>query len=242
MNGVVIVSLFLGNAIFASEPECSRFHYEEKTLEKMIKLEILVQKMKTDVEKTEKLVFDTLQDMKKEREQTKHDWETEKEAMKKELKEMKETNRKQIGQYAKEVENFKESVSLSTITFAAELDQPNAKFVSGQIFIYKKTILNEGNGYDNTNGIFTAPVKGTYFFTVQFCTPSGDAVGFAIMSDNAEIKRGYMYDGKRNCCHSSDAFAVLSKGGRVWIKCTAPVIPVHSGNYWNTFSGALIHK
>ncbi|XP_045198943.2 heavy metal-binding protein HIP-like [Mercenaria mercenaria] len=242
MNGIVIVSLFLGNVIFASEPECSRFHYEEKTLEKMIKLEILVQKMKSDVETTEKLVFDTLQDLTKEREQIKHDWENEKEAMKNELKEMKEDNREQMVQYAKEVENIKESASSTAFAFAAELSQSNVQFISGQTFIYKRTILNEGNGYDKTSGIFTAPVKGTYLFTVQFCTPRSDGVGYAIMSDNEEIKRGYIYDSDASSCHSSDAFAVLSKGGRVWIKCTANVVPLHGGNYWNTFSGALIHK
>ena len=37
----------------SSEPECSRFHYEEKTLEKIIKTEFVVDKLKSELKESD---------------------------------------------------------------------------------------------------------------------------------------------------------------------------------------------
>jgi hypothetical protein len=46
--------------LLSAEPSCSKFHYEEQTLRKMIMVEILVDKLKADIEETKENVHDTL--------------------------------------------------------------------------------------------------------------------------------------------------------------------------------------
>ena len=48
--GIVLFVLSVVALGESSEPQCSRFHYEEKTLEKMIKTEIYVDKIKADTD------------------------------------------------------------------------------------------------------------------------------------------------------------------------------------------------
>jgi 2-oxoglutarate dehydrogenase complex dehydrogenase (E1) component-like enzyme len=49
----------------ASEPACSKFSYEEKLLEKMIRTEIKVETMQKEIKKTKESVFNTLVDIEK---------------------------------------------------------------------------------------------------------------------------------------------------------------------------------
>ncbi|XP_053388698.1 uncharacterized protein LOC123547813 [Mercenaria mercenaria] len=50
-----------------SEPHCSKFHYEEKLLEKMIRLEISVEAMKKETEESRNQVTTTLGNLQTER-------------------------------------------------------------------------------------------------------------------------------------------------------------------------------
>jgi hypothetical protein len=47
-------------ALLSAEQSCSKYHYEEQTLRKMITVEILVDKLKADVDETKGNLHDTL--------------------------------------------------------------------------------------------------------------------------------------------------------------------------------------
>lgn len=49
--------------LVGSEPVCSQYHYEEKTLEKMIRQELIVEKMKSEIEDMKHQVLEGLEDM-----------------------------------------------------------------------------------------------------------------------------------------------------------------------------------
>jgi hypothetical protein len=102
-------------------------------------------------------------------------------------------------------------------------------------------MLNEGNGYNNSTGIFTAPAAGVYLFTIQLCADSLNNPYYNIMAENKEIKRGFFYDSTSRSCHTADGLTVLKEGHRVWIKMQYSKKLIESTNYWNTFSGVLIH-
>jgi hypothetical protein len=102
-------------------------------------------------------------------------------------------------------------------------------------------MLNEGNGFNNSTGIFTAPAAGVYLFTIQLCTLSGQDIYYDIMTENKEIKRGFFYDSASNNCHTADGLTVLKEGHRVWIKINYSKKLQEGSAYWNTFSGVLIH-
>lgn len=61
---IVLLVLFLQEQVHC-EPHCSKFHYEEKTLEKIIRLEILVDKLRAEIDDTSKRTSDMLGDLQK---------------------------------------------------------------------------------------------------------------------------------------------------------------------------------
>ncbi|KAL4233700.1 hypothetical protein ACF0H5_008380 [Mactra antiquata] len=56
------------------------------------------------------------------------------------------------------------------IAFTAYLTATNSNMVPGQAIKFDQVILNDGQGYNQYTGAFTAPVTGTYLFTFYFDT------------------------------------------------------------------------
>ncbi|XP_045200343.2 uncharacterized protein LOC123554329 [Mercenaria mercenaria] len=223
----------------ASEPQCSRFHYEEQTLLKMLKLEMFVQKMKDELESTQQKVLDKLQDLDRDKTQFKLELEADMGNIKTEFNEMKEKNEADMTEYAEEVEKIKESAISSPVVFQAK-DVTDTSPGKDHTLVFKTTMLNKGNGYDNSTGIFTAPVSGTYLFTIQLCVPVNTSPWYNIVAENKLIQTGYFYDRKSNSCHTADGITILQAEERVWINIPYPSKLKQGSEYWNSFSGVLI--
>jgi hypothetical protein len=69
-------------AVRGQEPMCSKFHYESQTLEKMIRQEIEVEKMRAEMEETRKQVSSALSELRAERETFKREMDSMKTARK----------------------------------------------------------------------------------------------------------------------------------------------------------------
>lgn len=99
---------------FKLEQSCSKFDYEEKTLEKMIRLQIFVEQIKEDVDSTQSKVKHELNTLKKEREQFQEEiremkdaFETRKAAIEDDLMKTKNHHLDAIKQFADEVTKIK---------------------------------------------------------------------------------------------------------------------------------------
>ncbi|XP_045170493.2 coadhesin-like isoform X2 [Mercenaria mercenaria] len=113
---------------------------------------------------------------------------------------------------------------------------------SNQTIVFANTSLNEGNGYDNNTGVFTAPRDGTYLFTIQMCLYGQNYFHWAIMANDAELKKGYFGDGSYNKCYTADAVALLKAGDHVSVKSTTGSAKLlQDGDKWNTFTGVLLN-
>ncbi|XP_060584364.1 uncharacterized protein LOC132740473 isoform X2 [Ruditapes philippinarum] len=212
-----LVTLLFITAVL-SEPECSRFHYEEQTLNKMIRQEIAMEKLQADMAATQQQVLDTLAKLKRV------------------TNEMTEETNRSIRNFAADLEKLKGP----TVAFRSN-DLVDHSPSSGETLVFKTTTLNEGLGYDNKSGIFTAPVAGTYTFSVQLCVDGGKDMYYAIVADGVDIKKGWFCDEKWKTCYTTDTVAVLQKDSKVNVKCSAGSSTLRAtGNYWNTFSGVLV--
>jgi hypothetical protein len=118
------------------------------------------------------------------------------------------------------------------------------KVDNGTVFVYTTTTINEGHGYHNTSGIFTAPIGGFYSFSVQICSPTSHRGAYGIFVNGVNIKPSYYGNNGIILSHTTDAVAILKKGDRVWTQCIVRTCYLRTDGdvYWNTFSGYLIHQ
>lgn len=229
--------------MLASEPQCSPFHYQEQMIEKMIKLEILVQKMKADMDATQQRVLEMTQHLDDNVTLLKSEWDAERTVLRNDSAVLKRELEEQIKANVQEMEEIRGTVKRPSVDFHAK-DLKNTSPGNDEILVYATTLLNEGQGYDNMTGKFTAPVTGTYLFTAQFCLSGGIRayIFYAFVSQDTYIKRGVFNGSDANGCYTTDVVTVIKAGAQVWITCTRLSMTtfVQNNVYWNTFSGVLM--
>ncbi|XP_053407965.1 uncharacterized protein LOC128559667 [Mercenaria mercenaria] len=240
--------------ICVSEPHCSKFHYEEKLLEKMIRLEISVEAMKKEIEESRNQVTTTLGNLQTERNTWKETLLTMKDAsitgLDTAIQEAKTQVQEELNVLAAEKERWNKELKEcekipEVVLFSARL--PKQTPASGQTMVFTEIILNKGDAYNKENGVFTAPYTGVYTFTVQFCAYPGKLVDFAFMANDKPFKKSRIQKHGTSyfSCYSFDAMTIVNKNENVKIKiisCSSSGTILHESgsNYWNTFSGSFI--
>ena len=122
------------------------------------------------------------------------------------------------------------------IGFTAGVTSSSSTWNSGTL-VFPKVITNVGNGYNSSDGVFTAPRAGVYVFFVNVQGYSNNDVYVDIVLNGANKVRTMAqtnYD-------AGPKLAVLSlqTGDRVWIKRYAGKGYYHDGPI-TTFSGFII--
>ena len=134
-------------------------------------------------------------------------------------------------------------ISESPMVFFQSKDLPNEYLSPNQTLVFITTIINIGDGYDNTTGIFTAPVAGLYSFSAQFSFGSriDYYVSYGIVAEGKEIKNGYFSGHDDFKSINVNVITYLNKSGRVWIKSRSYGFLYQDTSFWNSFSGLIVH-
>ena len=129
------------------------------------------------------------------------------------------------------------------IGFTAVVTSSSSSWSSGTL-VFPKVITNVGNGYNPSDGVFTAPRSGVYVFFVSVQSNGSQSIYVDIVLNGATKVRTMAYDaGDNDYYEAGPNLAVLSlqTGDRVWIKHNSGQgYYTHSDGPITTFSGFLI--
>lgn len=214
------------------EPKCSKFDFEEKLLEKMVRME-----------HENKLM---MEDFMKISQQVKEDQRHVNEEVVKMKTEFGEIQRQANEDSSKQKRLIEEYLRRSSYTFST-IRLANTDPAIGDVLVFTRTQLNEGNVYDSSTGKYTAPLNGTYLFATTLCFKPAKWAFIHFMADDMLI--GAFLAGNESGtgykCSSSTVTAFLQKDMEVWLKVYGKnsETPFHnSENYNNSFAGHLIKE
>ncbi|KAL3868589.1 hypothetical protein ACJMK2_041390 [Sinanodonta woodiana] len=130
----------------------------------------------------------------------------------------------------------------SPVGFLAKLSN-HTTIHTGEVLILDKVDINEGNGYNPALGVFRAPVKGMYLFSVTAMT-RGDGLSVDISLKNGDIELARLYSGDIASGRMVGAVsvpAILSENDNIFIKARV-MRTGFFGNHYTSFSGVLLQR
>ncbi|XP_045169311.2 uncharacterized protein LOC123532038 [Mercenaria mercenaria] len=228
-----IFIIFLVQGKVSGEPHCSKFHYEEQTLGKIIRLELQMERLQSEMENTQKRTLDMLNELK-----------NFKEKLSTEFNSIKEQNRLDLENRSEDFRILKDSVSIPVIAFQSR-NPSTTNPKTGDKIVFTDTLHDSAHSYNNKTGIFTAPVAGTYLFNVHLCLATGNKyIHYAIYIESTAVTNTLLYDASERFCNSVTAIVYIRKDDKVYIKATsANGNALRETDYeWNMFSGVLLNN
>ncbi|XP_060554038.1 C1q-related factor-like [Ruditapes philippinarum] len=241
--------IFFLNYLFiyanSEEPHCSKYDFEEKVLEKMVRMEFQMERMESEMEQTVKSVDRKLNEMDEKEAKNSNTIKTTQEKLSEKMEALQNKTSEVIDTKLKELQILKDKIVTPTVAFKARLNGHTAVPV-GQVIVFPVVLFNEGEGYNSQTGKFTAAINGTYLFTIALCVLGSKYLYADIMVDGVAYTRTYIQDKDNNDCHTADTVVVLKAGQSVWVEPSlsdsGKIIQHHPSYYWNTFSGVLLNK
>ncbi|XP_045203940.2 complement C1q-like protein 3 isoform X1 [Mercenaria mercenaria] len=195
--------------------EPDKFSYESKLLDKVIRLELKVEGMEKEMKKTHANTVSVLENV-----------------------------NRVLDNKTAELKLLEERVDKPMVAFSA-YSPVDKSLDSSQILVLQTVPLNEGNGYDNVIGVFTAPVTGLYYFVVHACNYAGRGFYYDIILEHNPVARSTQYNNVNHDCNSVSAVTMVTAGQRVWVKSTSgnSSPQLYENSYRRTtFAGFLLQK
>ncbi|ROL44151.1 Complement C1q-like protein 2 [Anabarilius grahami] len=108
---------------------------------------------------------------------------------------------------------------------------------------YQDVFVNEGRAYNPTTGIFTAPVKGVYFFTITGHNRSTRAMGLRLFKNGQQMITVYNHPlSDRYDTGSNSISLTLEKGDRVYVRLRQNTWVFDNENDHTSFVGHLLYS
>ncbi|XP_036453104.1 complement C1q-like protein 3 [Colossoma macropomum] len=106
--------------------------------------------------------------------------------------------------------------------------------------IYKKVFSNYGNGYDSNTGIFTAPIKGVYFFRFYAHCHPGTKMAVSLYKNDQGQCSVFSWKPVTNGNASNSTVLTLEKGDRIYTKLWEDSWVFDDPAGYTSFSGFLL--
>ncbi|XP_052761718.1 uncharacterized protein LOC128204343 [Mya arenaria] len=258
---LLLVSVTLGSE--PSCPACSKYDYEERMLERIIRMEFAFENVLKENKAVSKTVEQDLTRIKEENERLQaviyalKDQQEQAERKLVSLMEVVERNQSStlerilstsnntLEQIIADFNNMKEQIATSMVYFHAHYPQTTTTLTTGEVIVYTTVETNKGNGYSSTTGKFTAPARGLYLFFMHTCTLPNKYSYLYLVKEKSVLIASVERDSTYYSCSSSQAFAQLDAGEAVWVQCSIGGSSrqlFENAYHWTTFGGAFIHS
>ncbi|KAL3868593.1 hypothetical protein ACJMK2_041394 [Sinanodonta woodiana] len=130
--------------------------------------------------------------------------------------------------------------ALSPVGFVAKLSA-HTTVQHDEVLKLDKVDMNEGNGYNPAFGVFRAPVKGMYMFSITaMARGDGKYLNIVLMNGDKELARLFSI-GSIRMVGAVSVPAVLDENDNIFIKAFVTSAGFY-GEYFTSFSGLLIQR
>ena len=211
---------------------CCRFDWEDKLLEKTIRSEIMMETYLKNMNNAMESIA----------------------GLKDDYKDIKVNIDNAIGEYRALIDQQNQRIDQvhvikePTIAFNVR-DAKDLSPQKNEIIQFKTILLNAGGGFDETTGIFTSPVNGTFIFSMQVSTNNAKWGVLQLVCDTIdnEILRIAHYNPDVHSTTTSGTVAhALSQGQMVWVQSlsnsgSTQTLRESVSYGTNQFSGVLVH-
>ncbi|XP_060729311.1 adiponectin-like [Tachysurus vachellii] len=128
------------------------------------------------------------------------------------------------------------------VAFSASGPANVGPYLERVTLVYRKALMNIGKGYDPKTGIFTAPVKGVYYFIFVVFNANDLSTGVALMKNGKNIV--FATDNEPGSdtedTTTNSVSLLLEEGDQVYLELMETRKIYTDSNRRNTFSGHLL--
>nr|XP_055057512.1 complement component 1, q subcomponent-like 4 like isoform X3 [Misgurnus anguillicaudatus] len=143
-----------------------------------------------------------------------------------------------------ELESFQKENEARKIAFSAGLLASGSGHTGPvdhqKTLVYKKVFTNIGNAYDSNTGIFTAPVKGVYYFRFYAHSHAGTKMAVTLYKNDAPQCSVFSWKPVTNGNASNGVVLTLEPGDQVYTKLLDKTWVFDDHMSYTSFSGFLI--
>uniref|UniRef100_A0A3B4CI22 C1q domain-containing protein n=1 Tax=Pygocentrus nattereri TaxID=42514 RepID=A0A3B4CI22_PYGNA len=154
------------------------------------------------------------------------------------LEETVQNQRVLVEQLQKENEDRKVAFSASLLAFGSGYTGPFSSVTSP--LIYKKVVTNYGNGYDSNTGIFTAPLKGVYYFRFYAHCHTGNQMAVSLYKNDKVQCSVFSERPWTNGNASNGIVLILEKGDQIYTKLWDKSWVYDDHESYTSFGGFLL--
>ncbi|XP_052819804.1 EMILIN-2-like [Mya arenaria] len=220
---------------FGNEPHCSKFHYEEKLLEKLVRMEFNMEQRGKELKEGLTELSRKQTEAQESNQVVLQEHEKEITAIQKENKELKEHLVDAVSHIGKQGD------PPNKVLFKARQLKDTAP-KSGGTLIFKEVLTNVGGGYDNSTGVFTSPADGVFLYTIHLCISTNKYCNYAIMVDGIKHTKGSIKNDNWGDCITAESIAIVKSGSRVRVENYGNAGFYDNENSFNHFSGIMIYS
>ncbi|WAR22707.1 hypothetical protein MAR_036376 [Mya arenaria] len=237
---IAVVILFVHSLVDAMEPSCPKYDLEERLIERVIKNEVEIKHLHDDISTVREEIGEVSRriiqlDL----------------ASGFRFQQLSESLMENMTRSLAALETARDIVVAEmTRLKGTSIWPPKIKFTAnnpvdksldnGQTIVLQSVVINDGQGYDPSTGIFTCPFSGLYTFSLQHCVDREKYSHVGIVKDNTMLVAGVAYGTTWWPCSSMQAFVSLRKGEKVWSKANWKSYLHHDSARWTSLSGVLL--